>query len=433
MTKQNRHLTKLILLLSVTLLNTCDTKSLAAKNQLKVNQLRVAGNITKDTKWTADKEYLMLGQVFVKAGATLTIEPGTTIKSIQSDLNGQAPVLVIEQGAKIIADGTAKAPITFTSALDEKLLPARGTWGGVVILGKAPINKDDGQGFIEGLAGIPYGGKVSDDNSGILRYVRIWYGGRKIGKDNELNGLTFGGVGNKTTVEYCEVAWNQDDAFEFFGGTVNVKYLSALFGADDSFDTDQGYTGKGQFLFTVLGHDSARGFEMDNDAKKPDITPRSSPKFSNVTIIGLGKEEAESDKSKPLILLRRGTGGEFRNLIATGGEDIGVSVDKTSIPLIGQKLIFSPNNIVFTPNGPFNKDSATLLTARNVDPMLRSLPADQKTGLIDPRPGEGSPALTSGDKLPEDGFFTQVNYSGAFGGELWLKDWSWLDSTKRLP
>ncbi|HDP67738.1 MAG TPA: T9SS C-terminal target domain-containing protein, partial [Candidatus Marinimicrobia bacterium] len=151
-------------------------------------QTQISGDITTDTTWTADTDYLLVGQTFVKSGVTLTIEPGTVIKSEADDGTGLAPALIIERGARIIADGTHDAPITFTSNLPEDQLPQRGTWGGLILLGNAPTNK--GESFVEGLVGVPYGGNDPHDDSGILRYVRVWYGGRSIGQDNEINGIT---------------------------------------------------------------------------------------------------------------------------------------------------------------------------------------------------------------------------------------------------
>jgi len=138
----------------------------------------ITGDIIENTTWSAVNEYILTGQTFVKSGVTLTIEPGTTIKANADDGNGMAPALVIERGAKIIADGTIDAPITFTANLPASELPQRGTWGGLILLGNAPINIDGGESFVEGLVGVPYGGNDENDNSGILRYVRVWYGGR---------------------------------------------------------------------------------------------------------------------------------------------------------------------------------------------------------------------------------------------------------------
>lgn len=408
--------------------------ALLAFVSLSFAQIEISGDITSDVTWTADNEYLLVGQTFVKSGVTLTIEPGTVIKSEADDGTGLAPCLVIERGAKIIADGTADAPITFTSNLPEEQLPQRGTWGGLILLGNAPTNK--GESFIEGLVGVPYGGDDPHDNSGILRYVRVWYGGRSIGQDNEINGITFGGVGDGTVVEHCEVAYNLDDGFEFFGGTVNVRNLSVLFVGDDAFDTDEGYQGKGQFLFAILGQDQCgRGFEMDNDGSNMDNQPRSYPQFHNITLIGPGGGEPANDGSDQMIRLREGTGGDFRNVIVAYGNGVGLRVsDEATQALIGDSLLFSSNNIIYEcSEGQFHLDNEGAFTAQNIDPQFRSLEGRESgAGVVDPRPVEGSTVLTTGESLPDDGFFEQVNYIGAFGSDLWLRDWSLLDKQGRL-
>ena len=226
------------------------------------------GDITADKTLDASKTYFMTEQVFVKNGAELTIPAGTTIKSFRADPKRAAPTLVIEQGAKITAKGTASEPITFTSALPASQLPLIGTWGGVILLGKAPI-AGSVAGSTDSIEGLPtgdgiYGGNAADDNSGTMQYVRIWYGGSEISTDNEINGLTLGGVGSGTTLDHIEIAYNYDDGIEFFGGTANVKYLSVLFCGDDGIDTDQGYRGKIQYAVVATGKDGHHTLEMDS-------------------------------------------------------------------------------------------------------------------------------------------------------------------------
>jgi hypothetical protein len=244
------------------------------------NVIEISGDITSDMTLMAADSLLLTGQAFVKSGATLTIEAGATIYSRADDGAGLAPALVIERGAKIIANGHASAPITFTSVTPfEDLLDPRGNWGGLIVLGKAPISTTGGENFVEGLEGVPYGGNDPNDDSGILRYVRVWHGGRSIGQDNEINGITLAGVGNGTIVEYCEVAFNLDDGFELFGGTVDLKYCDVLFVGDDAFDVDEGYQGRGQFLFAMVGSEAGnRAHEMDSKTNgELDSQPRSHP------------------------------------------------------------------------------------------------------------------------------------------------------------
>merc|ERR550537_856202 len=280
-------------------------------------------------------------QVFVKAGVTLAIVPGATIYSTPTGPDGKAPALVIEQGAYIMAEGTENSPITFTALNPEAvstesiqtdtdsegltMLETRGKWGGLIINGKAPIT--GGADFVEGLTDVPYGGTDPADSSGVLRYVRVWHGGAVVGANNEINGVTFGGVGSGTVVEYCEVAFNLDDGVEFFGGTVNVKYLSTLFVGDDAFDTDEGYQGKGQFLFAMIGMAGNHGTEMDSKTNSnKDSTPRSHPAFWSMTIIGGGNQSTRGS-SNALMRLREGTGGSFGNVILANAQGVHVGVE----------------------------------------------------------------------------------------------------------
>ena len=406
---------------------------IAGVSTLSFGQVSISGNITSDVTWNASQEYLLTGQTFVKDGVTLTIEPGTIIKSNQDDGSGLAPALVIERGGKLIADGTKSAPITFTSNLPASELPQRGTWGGIIILGSAPTNK--GESFVEGLAGIPYGGNNPDDNSGILRYVRVWYGGRAIGQDNEINGITLAGVGRGTVIEHCEVAYNLDDGFEFFGGTVNVKYLSVLFVGDDCFDTDEGYQGKGQFLFALQGKDMCgRGFEMDNSGSNMDVQPRSFPQFSNVTIIGPDGGTPAGDGSDELIRLREGTAGDFRNMVLAYGNGVGLRAkDEATQALIGDSLNFSSNSVIYNcTDGQFYPDIESQFTAQDINPQFKALGGREVDGQVDPRPDVGSPLLSGAVALKNDGFFTQVDFVGAFGSEQWLEGLSILDEQGRL-
>lgn len=250
------------------------------------SQYAVLGEISKDTTWKAKDTVLLKGFVYVTEGTTLTIEPGTVIKG-DKDTKG---TLIIERGAKIMAQGTVAKPIVFTSA---QPVGSRtyGDWGGVVICGKARINPAAGTAQIEGGPRSIYGGTVDTDNSGILKYVRIEYPGFPLEANKEINGLTLGAVGSGTTIENVQVSYSGDDSFEFFGGTVNCKNLIAYKGWDDDFDTDFGYSGKLQFLLGIRDKDHAdtsgsNGFESDNDGSGSTNTPLTSAIFSNVTLIG---------------------------------------------------------------------------------------------------------------------------------------------------
>ncbi len=397
------------------------------------------GNITEDLILYAADTILLAGQTFVDSGVTLTIEAGTTIEALPDDGEGLAPCLVIKRGATIIAEGAATAPITFTSNLPDDL-KNRGSWGGIIILGKAPINKSGGEAFVEGLVGVPYGGNNAADNSGILKYVRVWYGGRSIGQDNEINGITLAGVGNGTTIEYCEVAYNLDDGFEMFGGTVDLKYCSVLFVGDDAFDTDLGYQGRGQYLFVMIGNeDGNRGFEMDNDGSNMDKQPRSHPKFSNVTIIGSGDTNVVADNDQ-VIRLREGTGGDFRNMIIVDGKEYGVRItDNPTLALITTTpgtspdyLYFSPNNIIYNCKaGQFKSDYG--LTAIDTAVIIGAVGReDAADGSVTVLPASGGPLFQNVDEVIVDDFFETVNFKGAFDTVNWLLDWSWLDENGRF-
>jgi hypothetical protein len=239
-----------------------------------------AGDITTNTTWTAANVYLLNGWVYVKAGATLTIEPGTIIRGDKTNKGA----LIIEKGATINANGTASNPIIFTS---NQAAGSRdyGDWGGIIILGNAVINVTGGSATIEGGVGSTYGGTNDADNSGIFRYVRIEFPGIAFTTNNEINGLTMGGVGSATQIDHIQVSYSGDDSFEWYGGTVNAKYLITFRGWDDDFDTDFGYRGKVQFAVSLRDKNIAdvsgsNGFESDNDGSGSTNAP-----FTNCIIL----------------------------------------------------------------------------------------------------------------------------------------------------
>lgn len=257
----------------------------------------LTGNITSDITLRAADKNLLSGFVYVKSGVTMTIEPGTVIKGEKATKGS----LIIEPGGRIIAEGTADQPIVFTS---NEPAGSRdyGDWGGLILCGNAPVNANEP--VIEGGPGTVYGGNDPEDNSGILKYVRIEFAGYPLEPNQEINGLTCGGVGRSTTIEYVQVSYCGDDSFEWFGGTVNAKHLVAYRGWDDEFDTDYGFSGKLQFLLGVRDPrhaDTSRsnGFESDNNANGSGDEPITNPIFSNVTLIGpfygvsAGKSESE--------------------------------------------------------------------------------------------------------------------------------------------
>ena len=277
------------------------------------------GTGTGTITWTSDNVYILDGFVFVNSGQTLTIEAGTVIKGMPGT-GAEASALVVARGGRIIANGTASAPIIMTfegDALDGSTpYNTVGQWGGLIILGNAGLNSTPGETQIEGIPeteprGI-YGGNNDADDSGILRYVSVRHGGTDIGAGNEINGITFGGVGSNTIVEHVEVFSTADDGFEFFGGTVNVKWASAAFCGDDSFDYDEGWRGKGQFWFTVQDPSDLstgdRGGEHDGGTEPEDGTPYAIPTIYNATYIGQGI--AANNRA---LTIRDNAGGKYYN------------------------------------------------------------------------------------------------------------------------
>ena len=228
--------------------------------------------------------YLLKGWVYIADGAELTIEPGTIIKG---DKQTKA-ALIAERGGKLIAKGTATEPIVFTS---EEAAGSRkpGDWGGIILCGKAKNNQTEQQ--IEGGPRTKHGGADDADNSGTLSYVRIEFAGYPFQKDKEINGLTLGSVGSGTEIDHVQVSYSNDDSFEWFGGTVNCKYLVAYKGWDDDFDTDNGFSGKVQYGLSlrdskIADTSQSNGFESDNCADGATVDPRTKATFSNITFVG---------------------------------------------------------------------------------------------------------------------------------------------------
>ncbi|NIV13710.1 MAG: T9SS C-terminal target domain-containing protein, partial [Aliifodinibius sp.] len=303
----------------------------------------------QQVNWTSDNEYLLDGLVFVESGAELTIQSGTVIKGKANPSTGDnTSALIIARDAKLYAAGTALEPIIFTAEIDDITDPNdlattdRGLWGGVLILGNASINTATGVGQIEGIdpnePRARYGGGANpddNDDSGILRYVSIRHGGSEIGPGNEINGLTLGAVGDGTTIEYVEVFSNLDDGFEWFGGTVNTKYLVAAFCGDDGFDYDEGFRGKGQFWFAIQATDNAgRVAEQDGGTNPEDGQPYSTPYIVNATYIGPGVNAFPQGDGGECIIFRDNAGGKYFNTIFTeynGGQGgAGITIEDLS-------------------------------------------------------------------------------------------------------
>lgn len=318
----------------------------------------VSADITTNTTWSGVVK--LMNKVYVKNNATLTIAPGTIIRG---DKLTQG-TLIITRGAKIIADGTAANPIVFTS---NEAVGARneGDWGGLVLLGLAKNNQPGGVANIEGIVPTTdsqYGGNFDNDNSGILRYVRVEFAGIALEPNKEINGITFGSVGNQTIVDYVQVTFSGDDSFEWFGGTVNCKHLIAYRGLDDDFDTDFGFRGKIQFGLAIRDKDisdapgDSNCFESDNDAAGSTAQPKTAPIFSNMTIVGPKGNGTIAlpigEKFEKSFRLRRNTATSIFNSLTTGWEK-GLSIEGTAVVnnVIGDTLVFGYNTLTnYAPN-----------------------------------------------------------------------------------
>ncbi|WP_297332743.1 hypothetical protein [Flavobacterium sp.] len=288
----------------------------------------LAGNVTEDMTLDADVEYTLTGALIVRNGATLTIPAGTTIKAIAG---GTGVYVLVERGGRIIADGTADAPITFTS---NAATPAAGDWGGVIINGSAPISRQDGavsEAPTEINTAILFGGNNATDNSGILDYVVIEYTGARIDDGAEHNGLTLNGVGSGTTLSNIMIKAGDDDAIEFFGGTVNASNILVVNCTDDMFDFSQGYTGTITNAYGVreAGYlavtSDPRGIEADGnlDGLSPTDINQSNFTVNGMTIIN--NAAASEATMVDVIKVRRGATATINNFYAKFGAGVVVS------------------------------------------------------------------------------------------------------------
>ena len=361
-------------------------------------------DITENVTLETGKTYTLNGGVHVKSGATLTIQPGVTIVAQHDET---VDYILIEQGAKIDAQGTAAQPIVMTSEKKEA-----GAWGGLHICGYAHTNNGSEKSEI---GNAPYGGNNDADNSGTLKYIRLEYTGYAFDEEHEANGVSFYGVGNGTTVEHLQAYQGSDDGFEFFGGSVNVKYMVVTSCSDDSFDWTEGWNGKAQFLVAYQEGESSLGYacdclmECDNNGTNNAATPVAHPTIANATLIGNGGDAQG-------VRLRAGTQVELYNTIITGkGKPLTVETNETENAL---------------------KDGTSKLEYVAISGELSSKQgiytnADfaQATGNLTNQEfswtGKYVGTLDGGKDLSADSFFTKTDYKGAVkSGDDWTSGWT---------
>ncbi len=413
--------------------------------------------------------YTLKGWIYVADGSVLTIEPGTVIRGDKQTKSA----IIVEKGGKIFAQGTAQAPIVFTSG-EPKGQRKPGDWGGIILCGKSLNNANDQQ--IEGGPRSHHGGSDPADNSGVLSYVRIEYAGYPFETDKEINGLTLGSVGSGTTIDHVQVSYSNDDSFEWFGGTVNCKYLVAFNGWDDEFDTDNGFSGNVQFALSVrdpriADKSQSNGFESDNDAGGTTAAPYTSATFSNVTFIG-PKAVATDFVNDPTYInggdafpnngsglgkfqaamhIRRGSRLNCLNSVAVGWP-IGLIIDgeKGDTPQQAAQGGFRLKNLWFADmditgsdanksytdtkdDGTYPSRSTELFLAwgNNVvtSAALKLTGAGNFTGLrANYLPAADSPLCTAADFTDAGNWFEKVGYAGAFGATgNWLTGWTNFD------
>jgi hypothetical protein len=436
-----------------------------AASALQAADVNVTADITTNTTWTAANAYILDKSIFVKNGATLTIEPGTTILGTKNVANNTYGSLIITRNGTIMAEGTAEAPIVMTAKADrdaeltadtaDDLDPETdgGLYGGLIILGSAPINYYTGpttnanefsiEGFPAGSStDILYGGNDVADNSGVVKYMSLRFGGYVYATNKEINGLTMGGVGSGTTVENVEIVGNTDDGMEIFGGTVNTKRIAVAFCQDDSFDLDEGHQGFHQFWFAIqnsTGTLGDRGGEWDGGNGSDSVrtgTPHTTATIYNATFIG---DSGTSGGGNTGIYMDDYFAGKLHNSVLHqfSGATIVNSGDG-----VGNGVSPQPSAAVFSNNtwGTFGLSTGLVIgaagsptgtgnSAVGTDPMLRGISRTANFGL-DPRPKAASPlrnsTLSAAPVGAPVGFFEATTYRGAFGDTNWLDGWSYL-------
>ena len=439
--------------------------------------ITISGRINADTTFHKQNTYILKGLVYVVGNHTLTIEAGTTIKGSFSGTDVAA--LIITRGSKIIAVGTPAEPIIFTSASPN---PQSGDWGGIVICGKAGYNLSYNgvnglyqvEGGIDNANGDGLAGSgdavapapVNDDNSGTLQYVRIEYAGYAYQPDKEINSLTLAAVGSGTTIDHIQVSFAKDDAYEWFGGSVNCKYLIAFKTQDDDFDTDNGFRGKVQFGLVIRDSliadiSTSEAFESDNNASGTTASPKTSAIFSNITAIGpratlsnvgssLFRAGAQIRRNSAISIFNSIIMGWPQGILidATTGTSTALNVEDSSLRLRNVTLAGNTENLKFSGTGAvtinsdaslnswftnsyYNNDILTnAADAKLIQPFNYSAPDPTPFG----SPSAGNAKILSGGSFDDptfanDNFFTKnITFRGAIApaGELstWWKGWT---------
>lgn len=410
----------------------CPAFSTAAQQP---NTCIIQGTLTGDVTLTNNANWVLNGGVFVgEDGGTpgnLTIEPGTRVLGVSGN-----DFLAVQRGSKIFAEGTANAPIVFTGPYNASAPEAgAGNWGGLVISGRAPLNICDesvpfGQceAVGEGGSGL-YGGDDPTDSSGVLKYVRIQFGGYRINDEDELNGLAVQGVGSGTVLDYIQIHANEDDGVEFYGGTANAKHLVMTHIKDDSLDWTHGWQGKLQYVLVKQDPSASavkeRGIEADNFEDNNEATPRSMPMIANATFIG----GPSDDKTTTGMVLRRGTGANFTNTIVTGFEkcldldsDATFSAAGTPQALTGTLTM---ENTVISCDVNFEEEDGDAFTVQSFfEAQPGNMVADP--ALMGIYPTANSPAAMMMDAEKWGAFFDKVTYVGAFKDQAtaWTNGWT---------
>ena len=396
----------------------------------------VTGEITGTVNWTSNFYYVLRGAVFVNEGATLNIAAGTRVIGEA----GSVGTLIVLRGGRLNAIGTRTAPIVFTSDQAEGNR-ARGDWGGIILNGRAPVNLEGGEGAGEGDTGV-YGGNDPNDTSGTMRYVRIEFAGVEFSPDNELNGLALQGVGRGGSYEFIQVHMNRDDAFEWFGGTADIKYAVASNAADDSFDWTFGWSGRAQFVaITQRGDDADNAIEADNNEFNNNLLPRSNPQIYNMTMCG-DPDRNEGAEGPRGANFRRGTAFTLRNFLVTGFKTVGLQISDTSTSAqvdngttqMGAGVAWGmPTNmhasvVTYINSGRF----PSITTAASTTDAMVGISTTGCSAHENPNFQPAGVATLAGGQIapiqpPNDGFFEPVTFIGAVPpapADNWMTGWT---------